>query len=282
MCLAVCPAEAISGSGFSNKSLHELIIADESPLVLSCRLRDKQSSWPCLGFLDSRLMVVLILSGVNNNRQIVIDNKLCNACKTPVNGYLRELINNLNQILVLIGKNPVIQGFDSDNVKKQEKSISRRNFFKSFVKGGVEIIAESMEEKKNPEPLPRQKLFSGYEKLINIPVMKPAKFFYNISFNSSCQTCGLCEKICPYSAINAEEQNGWLNFYHNSLICTGCDICAANCPQASITLNSAVCLGRYKITERKLPHCAHCGNFFKPAANQEICLECFLENISIK
>lgn len=282
MCLAVCPAEAIASSEVTGKALQELIVAEESPLILSCHLRDKQNSWPCLGFLDARLLVVLVLSSVSHNRQIVLDNQLCNHCKPQVDSYLRDLVAETNQILIPVGKNPIIQGFDTESIKKREKLISRRNFLKSFVKEGAKIIVESLENENFPAPLPRQELFSEYGMSIDVPAIEPTKLFSGISFSTSCQACGLCERICPHKAISIQDHGGQLDFYHNSLICSSCDVCAVNCPQAAIALKPAACLGIYKIAERKLPRCAQCGNLYKPIANQEICLECFVKNTPLE
>lgn len=279
MCLAVCPAEAIASSEISGKALQELIVAEESPLILSCHLQDKQNNWPCLGFMDARLLIALVLSGVNHNRQIMIDNQLCNHCKPQVDSYLQDLVADTNKILIRIGKNPITQGFNKDSVTKQEKLISRRKFFKSFVKEGAKFIAVCLENENVPTPLPRQEFFSKYGISIDVPAIEPNKLFSSISFSTSCQACGLCEKICPHKAISIQEQGEQLDFYHNSLTCSSCDVCAVSCPQAAITLKPANCLGIYKVAERKLPRCAQCGGFYKPIANQEICLDCFVKNI---
>lgn len=278
ICLSVCPAEAISSSEVSSKDLQELITADESCLVLSCRLRDKQSSWRCLGFIDIRLIFSLILSGAKKNRQIVIKNQLCNTCKPQVGKYLNELFHEANKILILAGKNPIIQGFNSDSIRMHETLISRRNLFKSIIRKGAKFLSESLDEEKNFGRQSRQMLFSQYESSIDIPIMEPTALFNAISYSDSCNACASCEKICPQNAIKIKEQGEKLEFYHNSRVCSGCEICIVNCPQEAITLKFATYLGIYKVAEHKLPRCVQCGNLYMPIANQEICIQCMLKN----
>ncbi|MHA2001105.1 MAG: CoB--CoM heterodisulfide reductase iron-sulfur subunit A family protein [Promethearchaeota archaeon] len=48
-----------------------------------------------------------------------------------------------------------------------------------------------------------------------------------------CIGCGICEKICPYSAIARNEED---EMVVQSVLCKGCGLCGATCPQEAIKI----------------------------------------------
>jgi len=50
-----------------------------------------------------------------------------------------------------------------------------------------------------------------------------------------CAGCGLCEKMCPYSALALSEPEGVMKV--NEALCKGCGACAATCPSGAIYMN---------------------------------------------
>jgi heterodisulfide reductase subunit A len=51
-----------------------------------------------------------------------------------------------------------------------------------------------------------------------------------------CIGCGLCESICPFSAIRLVSKNGVKKAETIPASCKGCGLCAASCPQQAITM----------------------------------------------
>ena len=51
-----------------------------------------------------------------------------------------------------------------------------------------------------------------------------------------CIGCGLCESICPFSAIRLVSKNGVKKAATIPASCKGCGLCAASCPQEAITM----------------------------------------------
>jgi len=49
----------------------------------------------------------------------------------------------------------------------------------------------------------------------------------------ACSGCGTCVRICPYGAIQKDE-NGVVRV--TSVVCKGCGTCAASCPEQAITM----------------------------------------------
>lgn len=52
-----------------------------------------------------------------------------------------------------------------------------------------------------------------------------------------CTGCGMCEKLCPYSAIKLIEDKGKLRSSIDEALCAGCGVCTATCPSGAITLH---------------------------------------------
>jgi len=51
--------------------------------------------------------------------------------------------------------------------------------------------------------------------------------------DSKCTGCGTCTKLCPYNAIQKDEQ-GVARV--NDVLCKGCGVCAASCPERAISM----------------------------------------------
>lgn len=273
LCMAVCPAEAITGVNYAKRDMENMLNSADSPLVLSCRCQDKQSSWPCLGFLDTRLLLTLVYSG-KGNRQVVVDNRICSECKPKVANYLQQLVDNVNVFLLAFGKSPLIQGQTVSNYPRKEKVVSRREFFGSLLGEAMTVITEAVRSDGSPEPLPRQELFSTYVKSLSFTTMTPTNLFNTISIGKSCNTCGLCAKICPQKAIVIKEEGEIAAFYHNALTCTGCEVCIAHCSQKAITLVPARSLEIAYVATYHMPRCPQCNKVYQPVENYSLCFEC--------
>ncbi|WP_371361976.1 NAD(P)H-quinone oxidoreductase subunit I, chloroplastic [Sporomusa rhizae] len=274
LCMAVCPAEAIAGENYSRKDVENMLNMADSPLVLCCSRQDKQSCWPCLGFLDTRLFLAMAYSG-KGKRKVVVDNRRCSKCNPKVADYLQRLLYNVNIFLHASGKSPIVQGQAVSNYPHKEKVVSRRAFFGSLIGDVMTVITEVVRSDGNPaELLPRQEFFSTYVKYHSFPEMMPTSLFNAISIGKSCHACGLCAKICPQKAIEIKEQGEVVDFYHRALTCTGCEVCVAHCPQKAITLVPAHSLKITYVATHHMPRCPQCNKVYQPVGNNSLCFEC--------
>ncbi|XFO65061.1 NAD(P)H-quinone oxidoreductase subunit I, chloroplastic [Sporomusa silvacetica DSM 10669] len=281
LCLSSCPAEAIAGDGYSGKVLEAMLTADDSLLCLSCSLQDKQSSWPCLGFLDARLLLALVYSGKNSNRRVVVNNCSCSGCKRKVADYLGKILISVNQILSLAGKYQIVHGNAVSNFKPKEKVVSRRGFIRCLVGEAISVFSAVVIADSIPKPLPRQEFFIKYTEALAVSGMRPTGIFSGIAIGEKCRACGLCARICPQQAIAVEDNGGVVDFYHNAFKCTGCGVCLTNCPWGAIALGSAYSLTLFRVATCSLPRCLECGKLYQPVGDHELCLECFLKDSSI-
>ena len=48
-----------------------------------------------------------------------------------------------------------------------------------------------------------------------------------------CSGCGICIKLCPYSAITRTEENEMMI---KEVLCKGCGVCGASCTQKAISI----------------------------------------------
>lgn len=271
LCVATCPAEAVTALYYSDRELERLTAAG-LPAVLACKKQNEESSWPCLGFLESRLLVALAYGGST----LTVDNRTCQQCSPPIHTHLTTAIENANQVLAFCKKDLIQSGDYAAHSAYGKKTISRRGFFSEMLGAAVETIREAaFPAGDNIDRLERNKWIarslSSYPH--NMP-SEPLRGFFSMFIHDTCQACGLCAKFCNGKAITIGEQAGVLTIYHESIQCTGCTICAAHCPVQAIEIGAAVQLGRRKVIQAKLPLCMSCGQWFQPIHKQPVCLDC--------
>jgi heterodisulfide reductase subunit A len=52
-----------------------------------------------------------------------------------------------------------------------------------------------------------------------------------------CVGCGLCEELCPFSAIRVVETAKGSKAETIAASCKGCGVCASSCPQKAVTVH---------------------------------------------
>jgi ferredoxin len=278
MCLAACPAEAIAGENYRLEGLQRLLIEAKSPVVLSCRKEDSTSDWPCLGFLDGRLLLTLVLSGKDANRSVVLNDQACMGCRPVVAEYLKKLGSEVNKFLVGAGKLPVSVGNNINTVRHSE-AVSRRAFFAQLVEATVNTVREVVAANAfEAQSLPRRQLFASYADKLVLDRQDNCSLFYNICISDLCKACELCSKVCPEKAISICDHGASLDIYHIPLKCTGCGLCAIHCPQTALVVTAASELEKYHVAGPELPCCLTCGQLYQPVGKQTMCLECLLKS----
>jgi ferredoxin len=276
LCLSSCPAEAIASTRHTPKVFENMLTAADSPVVLSCR-QEHQKGWPCLGFLDSRLLLALVCSGKHDDRQVVVDDRACADCKPGVASYLTELLAAVNCLLAAAGKSPVISGEASGGISCRQKTMSRRSFFTAILGEAVDTVRSVTTSDGYGERLHRQALFEQYAGGFRVDGPLPPQLFSGIAISDACNSCGLCVKLCPNKAINIVDHGEVCDFHHKPQNCTGCGVCVVHCPQTALSLAAAPSSEEYHVATRALPRCAACGSLYQPIGNQQVCLECLLK-----
>ena len=274
LCVAVCPAEAIADLAYSDRELEHR--AAENPSLFACRKQNRESSWPCLGFLESRLLFALAYKG----SMLIIDDRACRQCNPAVHMQLTNAVANANRMLTFCNKSVIKSGDKAVQIKVRGKAISRRGFFSEMFGAALETIREvSFPTGDTVERLERQKWIAtclSALPLVRLP--ENVQAFFNMIISDACQACGICAKFCTSKAITVIDRASELEIYHEPVKCTGCNVCVAHCPVQAIEIGAANQLGKRRIIQVKLPRCSSCEQLFQPVDNQRICLECMLKN----
>lgn len=274
LCLAACPADAVTGEGFPRAPLDSAFADPAAPLALACRRRRDDSPWPCLGFLDGRLLLALVLSGEAGARRVAVDDSACAACRPEVAACLAATLAEADRLLLSAGKPPLARGEGA-----REKPISRRAFFAALMGAAVDTVREvAAAGTAGAERLPRQEWFVRYAGPADFAGETPSPFFTALAIGDACLACGLCIKLCPHGALTAQDYGIALDFYHHPGRCTGCGLCAVHCPQQALTVTAPGRPGTYHVARRELPRCRDCGQLYQPVGRQPICIECLLKS----
>lgn len=276
LCQSACPREAIFSTAYTGNSIEKWLKEHPGSVSVFCQRQDKASPWPCLGFLDARLLLVFAAG----ERKVVVNDRGCSSCKPGVEMHLQNMLANANGLLSVKDKPLIQQGEMIQENLQSSKSISRRDFFSQLFGATVDTVREAMGPTASmPERLPRLDLFRCYalQSHLSSSTIEQQVFRSLVINHAVCQACGLCVKICPNKAIKTWEEEGVLHFNHDPMACNGCGICAGNCPRQAASLMDARQLHFCEIAAVPLPRCSNCGQLFQPVAAQEVCFECLLK-----
>jgi NAD-dependent dihydropyrimidine dehydrogenase PreA subunit len=279
LCLAVCPADAVAGEAFPRAPLDRALAAPAAPVVFVCRRRREDSPWPCLGFLDGRLLLAMAGSGRDGARPLAVDDSACADCRPAVAAHLDEVLAETDRLLKAAGKPVLKRGEAAAPQAAQERPISRRAFFATLLGATVDTVREVVAAgAPGGERLPRQDWFVRHAG--EFAGDAPSPFFAALAIGDDCLACGLCVRICPRKALTADDQGDCLDFFHHPARCSGCGLCAAHCPQGALAVAAPGKPEPYHIARRGLPRCQSCGQVYQPVGNQPICIECLLKSTS--
>lgn len=269
LCLSVCPTRSVESAISYQKYLSDMSIA--KVILFRCRNRDKISDFPCLGFLDSR-----VLWAFAQDHRVILDLHYCSQCNLVVSKTIRQNVAVCNDVLQQEGKELVEIDSPIECISKQAERINRRDFFKQMFQATldtVDIITTNHVEENyvayRPEAIINQQIEKRNLKLNN-------KLFYSIIINQNCNACGLCAKICPQQALQGTSNENHFVLKYHTAFCYNCKVCEYNCPTNAIKAASleGTSLTEYSI---RLPLCTCCSKPFQPIGKSKICLDCYKE-----
>ena len=273
LCIAACPAEAVAGLGYTNRSIQAWREGD-LPVAIVCRKNESTSPWPCLGFLNSSL---LLWAG-SGNRSVVVDTTSCEGCKGGVLSHLQAAIDEANHIRRSLGSSEIRQGKTA--AEGQDKSITRRAFFGQLFGAAVDTVREvARPSDDKPERLERHQFITAIKPaLAEVALLKPTAAFSGLTISAACEACGICAKFCTTKAITIRDRMDEIDIFHDPLKCTGCNVCASHCPAQAITVGQAEKLASHTVITARLPRCARCDSLYQPVNHATVCLECMLKS----
>lgn len=242
---------------------------------------------PCLG----RLNETIILYGKLSKPDIIE----FSPCKTRCPFYRALRAFDESVIIaerLMKGSDPDV--FSNGDGHRELKSSSlendhahgRRDFIIESGKRAIEIafnIGEGDYRGRREPNLRRERLISLIlknnltgliEKDDNLP-------FAEISVKEGlCDLCGLCERLCPSSALILEYSDGKLHLDFSISKCTNCGICRSICPISAISILNNIHLSildrdTISLKSGKTEACVKCNQpFFISNEGQKICSIC--------
>ncbi|MBQ1876009.1 MAG: 4Fe-4S binding protein [Selenomonas sp.] len=253
LCTAVCPTGAIEACVNYEDGL-EQVMQEERQLLVCDKCRT--SPFPCLGFLNRRLLWTLAQAG-----DVYLALGACAGCKPAVCEWLQAEAAAANEALQqaaetgevstdgpaqqTAGRHPAtvhrihfvrLQG-DKQTVERPllERGVSRRGIFSALFHAAQDKVVEV--EQRNAAALGLT--FDGAAWLARyhegIPTEKiPRSLFPGLSVGRRCNACGLCASVCPEDALYCNWATKEMRF--RPLACTSCGLCTANCSQDALEL----------------------------------------------
>lgn len=273
LCLAKCPVEAIGGASYSEKSIQQLI-AKEQPVRLICHKAQSDSRWPCLGFLDPILLLSLVFSSKDSNREVVIYHENCMACNSAIAEHIVWAIEEANRLLGSGKKRITSSAKKFSGALTQESS--RRQFLAQLWGASLSTVRNiTFPEGEGISSIQRRDLFISYGGVRMLPkTVCNQTTFKTLVIGESCNACGICAKMCGQGAITSAVEGKSLEIRHNSVLCNNCGICVSQCPQGAVSIIPANSLVEVTKQRVNIPVCTDCGKIFRPLGSASICLDC--------
>lgn len=270
LCLAICPVRAIESTLPYQEEVTRILTNDI--IVLKCQKQEKDSLFPCLGFLDSRMLWAMA-----QEHQVILDLNHCRDCNSFINQTLHDRVIRCNDVLQQTGKTFIDECCKTDAYQGTipVKKISRKDFFKQLMGAAfttVETLAFPIQNSYAPyqtENYVKQQFHQDISAHGN-------PLFLTFQIKNTCNACGLCAKICPQQALQGEILGERFHLQYETVLCYHCKVCEKSCPQSAIQIVNAGEQDEVSCEwQMPLPVCPSCQQPFQPIGNNNICLTCF-------
>ncbi|RTZ60948.1 MAG: hypothetical protein DSZ31_01110 [Gammaproteobacteria bacterium] len=248
---------------------------DKTPLKVGCFLSDWELDIkvPCLGMLNEELLTSLAL----HSGEVYLDTSKCSIC--PQGGiykYIKEYIERANLLLHYHRAEGKVKESSQPPESGEEEEFLKELF------GEEEKVRKPTLSKRINVPLWRQLFFEKVkllraENLCYQPVKEERLRFAKPIFDPNrCQSSKVCSFWCPTRALSSDERGT----YFTQILCTDCGLCQKVCPNSALTLEKSfvprnnVMAGKIPITRSEKKICKNCGREFIATQGQEYCLYC--------
>ncbi len=271
LCLSECPVRVFN----IEIDLTEFYKPKEK-LLIGCYLSDMplDVKVPCLALLNEEILASFVLYGA---RGVILDTSKCKNCPQRENlTFIREYIERANLLLHYhraegkVSETERVENFDEiDEVEVIH-----------------DLLGEEREKprvsKKINVPLWRQLFFETVkllppENLCYRPVKEERLRFARVSIDSSkCKRSNMCSFWCPTRALSSDERA----VYFTQILCTDCGLCERLCPNSAVWLEKSfiprrnVMAGKEIVGKGEKKVCKGCGKEFVAPPGEEYCLYC--------
>jgi len=307
LCSRDCPTGTFSFQDFDPVELIASI-KGEKEVALRCQALEPDHSGedirflPCHGILDERLLVALRSAGVERLKLHGVEQ--CGRCRSRrAFKHLAHTVRNAPAHLQAhfpslfdASGNELVMPDTLDQQQTTEAPVDRRRFLDSAVTTMAyaalstlpEALLQHRETGKGPPAsgnnVSASKHIPGRHRLARFSIgtlgAGESGWFYQISGDGSCDTCGICSLCCPTGALSVEEAEQRRRLNHRPAICIGCGLCITLCPSRALSLHAAA--DEATITEDRTSvlftceyiTCESCGTAFTHADDAHRCQTC--------
>ncbi len=280
LCCMDCPTETFEQADFSPMSLLEQA-QSHLPVTLFCHMVSRSADKPgiiripCLGLLDTRLLIALSSSGVT---EITLEGlQQCPDCPTRVGQ--QRLLHTLVQTKPAIKRH--FPDIYSDHAEVQlhvttaqpqqpvaTQITNRRTFLENVLRTSGQLAAftalqalplsiRELEKKQGEtddavlskqdyarKHLPQRQQLALFTLRSMWDHTKRGvddlPWFTRILATGNCSACGSCALICPSGAITLDHQEPFRLVNFQTARCIDCNLCVALCPEKALAQTDAV------------------------------------------
>jgi len=225
---------------------------------------------PCLGMLNEELLSSLALP----DKEIYLDTSKCQNCpQKEAYKFIKDYTERANLLLHYHrAEGKVLE-------TKSEPEEGNEDILSEFL--GEEVKKPFVSKKINV-PLWRQLLFEKLktlngENLCYQPVEeKRLRFARPVFDGERCKRSNVCSFWCPTKALTSDEKA----VYFTQILCTDCGLCERICPNSAITLQNSfiprrnVMAGKVAVAKGEKKVCKGCGKEFVGPEGEDYCLYC--------
>ncbi len=260
LCSKFCPKGALTLNEQYKSLLEKSLRADK--MLFSCKSNPKVQGGERVSCLAA--IPFAVYAYMSTETKIMLDCEFCNECSQNKSRAVTGLTDKLS-LFTSYDVSDTSGAFDI----APEEVLSRRDLFKSLKDRATEtvniILPEDGEGDIFKEALKRKLAISGGRHKISTFI-----------FNKNCNGCGHCEMLCPVRAIKIEYVGDSLGkVYHDTVKCTGCDICTKVCSKDAVEQSTVEISGSaiYCLSEIKVNLCKIC-KLPQPMGHGDICPTC--------
>jgi len=247
--------------------------------LVGCYLSDLKEDLdikvPCLGILNEEMLAALALQGQG---KVVLDTSKCSECpQKEIYSFIKNYIERANLLIHYHkGEGEVIELSEETDIDELK---SENEILELFEEEGGRKPHVS---KKINVPLWRQ-LFFEKVKLLNKDDVcyrpteeKNLRFATPVLDSNKCKRTNVCSFWCPTKALSADEKG----VYFTQILCTDCGLCEKICPNSAIHLEKKfvprwnIMAGKTVIGKGEKKTCKGCGKEFIGPPEEEYCLYC--------
>lgn len=277
LCVSSCPVDAIGVEGITTAAWNEAADGETAEVHLACKAKNN-GAWGCLGFLSASDLFSLAWHGKADGRSLTLHDGLCGVCRPAVATHVAGISEKAEALLSLTQRGRLLHDEKGLPNPEETEKLARRAFFGALFKAGSEAVRNAVWPDEGGRPIDRNhwraRTFIGN---VAFPDIQTQPVFPSVQIASTCIACGLCSKICPFGALQAEDRVTFLELRFYPVACTACGLCVAHCPEDSIRLGENGPLPDYVAHQQDFPRCNECGEVFQPAGAQLTCFECLMK-----